>query len=63
LYSNVKVPRTKSLDKIWDYGPGSGGACLSLILALEKQREFWDSQGYKEKPCLLKTKQNKTKQQ
>ena len=25
------------------------------------QSEFLDSQGYKEKPCLKKTKQNKTK--
>jgi hypothetical protein len=26
------------------------------------QREFQDSQGYTQKPCLEKTKQNKTKQ-
>jgi hypothetical protein len=43
-----------------------------LIPALGRQRqadfrpglqsEFWDIQGYTEKPCLKKTKQNKTEQ-
>ena len=40
---------------------------MPLIPALRKQRqvetsEFQDNQGYREKPCLKKTKQNNSKE-
>jgi hypothetical protein len=40
---------------------GSRGRWISEFEASLVYREFWDSQGYTEKPCLEKPKQKKKK--